>query len=184
MDVRFWGTRGSMAKPGPTTLRYGGNTPCVEIRGVDDTLVVLDCGTGAHGLGQSLLAAGAVTLGWRDMLIAQAEELRKSGKSMILLWMDGGPSQYETFNPKIGSKYQGPARAISTKLPGVQFADFWPRTAQAMDKIALIRSMTSREAEHDRAITLVRTGYPPNPSVRYPTFGSIVARERGPRSTT
>ena len=58
MNVRFWGTRGSVAKPGPTTLRYGGNTSCVETRSVDGTLVVLDCGTGAHGLGHSLMAAG------------------------------------------------------------------------------------------------------------------------------
>src|ERR671936_5848 len=58
MRIRFWGTRGSLAKPGPTTLRYGGNTSCVEVRTADGTLVVLDCGTGAHGLGQALLAAG------------------------------------------------------------------------------------------------------------------------------
>ena len=51
MRVRFWGTRGSLAKPGPTTLRYGGNTSCVEVRTADGTLIVLDCGTGAHGLG-------------------------------------------------------------------------------------------------------------------------------------
>ena len=58
MNVRFWGTRGSVAKPGPTTLRYGGNTSCVEIRSLDGTLLVLDCGTGAHGLGHSLMSAG------------------------------------------------------------------------------------------------------------------------------
>ncbi len=58
MRVRFWGTRGSLAKPGPTTLRYGGNTSCVEVRTVDGTLIILDCGTGAHGLGQALLASG------------------------------------------------------------------------------------------------------------------------------
>src|SRR2546429_167715 len=56
MRVRFWGTRGSIPKPGPTTLRYGGNTACVEVRTADGTLVVLDCGTGAHELGQALLA--------------------------------------------------------------------------------------------------------------------------------
>jgi CheY-like chemotaxis protein/phosphoribosyl 1,2-cyclic phosphodiesterase len=59
MDVRFWGTRGSLAKPGPSTLRYGGNTSCVEVRSADGTLIVLDCGTGAHGLGQALLASPA-----------------------------------------------------------------------------------------------------------------------------
>ena len=58
MDVRFWGTRGSFAKPGRLTLRHGGNTSCVEVRGDDGTLIVLDCGTGAHGLGQALLSAG------------------------------------------------------------------------------------------------------------------------------
>jgi phosphoribosyl 1,2-cyclic phosphodiesterase len=58
MHVRFWGTRGSIAKPGQTTLRYGGNTSCVEVRADDGTLVVLDCGTGAHGLGQVLATEG------------------------------------------------------------------------------------------------------------------------------
>ena len=57
MRVRFWGTRGSIPTPGPTTLRYGGNTACVEVRAADGTLVVLDCGTGAYGLGRALLAA-------------------------------------------------------------------------------------------------------------------------------
>ncbi len=57
MQVCFWGTRGSIAKPGPGTVKYGGNTSCVELRSVADTLVVLDCGTGAHGLGQALLAS-------------------------------------------------------------------------------------------------------------------------------
>ena len=55
MDVRFWGTRGSLAKPGPSTLRYGGNTSCVEVR-TGGTQIILDCGTGGHGLGQALLS--------------------------------------------------------------------------------------------------------------------------------
>ena len=58
MRIRFWGTRGSLAKPGPTTIRYGGNTSCVEVRAEDGTLIILDCGTGAHDLGQSLVASG------------------------------------------------------------------------------------------------------------------------------
>jgi len=59
MRIRFWGTRGSLAKPGPGTLRYGGNTSCVEVRTAAGTLIVLDCGTGAHGLGQVLMGGGA-----------------------------------------------------------------------------------------------------------------------------
>ena len=58
MQVQFWGTRGSLPKPGPTTIRYGGNTLCVEVRTARGTLVVLDCGTGLHGLGLKLLSAG------------------------------------------------------------------------------------------------------------------------------
>ena len=58
MLVRFWGTRGSIAKPGLSTVRYGGNTSCVELRSSSGTLVVLDCGTGAHGLGQALVKSG------------------------------------------------------------------------------------------------------------------------------
>jgi phosphoribosyl 1,2-cyclic phosphodiesterase/ActR/RegA family two-component response regulator len=61
--IRFWGTRGSLATPGPTTLRYGGNTSCVEVRTADGTLIVLDCGTGAHRLGQALLASAAQPVG-------------------------------------------------------------------------------------------------------------------------
>src|SRR2546426_1820492 len=56
MRVRFWGARGSIAKPGPATVRYGGNTSCVEVRSAAGTLLILDCGTGAHGLGHALVA--------------------------------------------------------------------------------------------------------------------------------
>lgn len=123
-------------------------------------------------------ASAALTLSWRDLLLARAAELQKSSKRMILLWMDGGPSQYDTFNPKIGSKYQGPAQAIATNLPGVQIAEYWPKTAHVMDKIALVRSMKSEERDHFRAIKLVRTGYPIQPTINYPTWGSVVARDR------
>ncbi len=125
-----------------------------------------------------LAVAGSVTLGWRDYLMAHAAELQQQGRSMILLWMDGGPSQFDTFNPKIGSENQGPAKAISTALPGVEIADMWPKTAQVLDKIAIIRSMRTPEAEHDRAIAHLRTGYRMNPAIQYPTFGSILSWAR------
>ena len=123
-------------------------------------------------------AAGGLAIGWHDLLVARADELRRAGKSMILLWMDGGPSQFDTFNPKPGSANQGPAFAINTVVPGVQVAEYWPQTARAMNKIALVRSMVSSEKEHDRAIALVRTGYQPSAAIRYPTWGSVVARHR------
>jgi phosphoribosyl 1,2-cyclic phosphodiesterase len=58
VQVRFWGTRGSIPKPGPTTIRYGGNTLCHEIRTARGTLVIIDCGSGLHGLGLKLLQGG------------------------------------------------------------------------------------------------------------------------------
>ena len=58
MKVRFWGTRGSIAKPGSSTVRFGGNTSCVEARSASGTRIILDCGTGAHGLGQALMESG------------------------------------------------------------------------------------------------------------------------------
>ncbi len=123
-------------------------------------------------------AIGVAHIGWRDLLIAQAAELRKQQRSMILLWMDGGPSQFESFNPKPGSPNQGPTKTISTKLPGIEFAEFWPNVASIADKISFIRSMRSGEADHFRAIKLVRSGYPINPTIAYPTWGSVVAMER------
>jgi len=122
--------------------------------------------------------AGALTLSWRDMLLARSKELQMSGKRMILLWMDGGPSQYDTFNPKMGSEFQGPTKAINTNVPGIDIGEHWPKTAQVFDKIALIRSMVSEERDHFRAIKLVRTGYPIKPTIPYPTWGSVVARDR------
>src|SRR5262245_24760593 len=146
---------------------------------------ILDLGVSAHGvvsrrafLKQAALSVGSLGLGFRHLMLAQASTLQRQGKSMILLWMDGGPSQFDTFNPKPDSPNQGPAKAIPTCISGVQFAEYCPQTAQVMDRIALIRSMKSKEAEHDRAIALVRTGYPLLAAIRYPTWGSVVAMKR------
>jgi hypothetical protein len=117
--------------------------------------------------------------GLRQLMAAKADELKKLGKSMILLWMDGAPSQFESFNPKPDSANQGPSKTIQTKLAGVHFDENWTKTAQQIDKIALIRSMKSGEADHFRAIKLVKSGYAPNPAIRYPTWGSVVAMEKG-----
>jgi uncharacterized protein (DUF1501 family) len=129
-------------------------------------------------LGVGAGAVGAMHVGWRDLLIARAAELRKNQKAMILLWMDGGPSQFESFNPKPESENQGPAKSIATALPGVQFAEFWPQVAKVANQISFIRSMKSGEADHFRAIKLTKTGYPLNPTIAYPQWGSVVAHQR------
>jgi hypothetical protein len=123
------------------------------------------------------LAAGS--LQWTDLLCAQTSKLGSSGKACILLWMKGGPSQFETFSPLTNHTNAGEFKAISTAVPGIEIAETLPHTAEVMDDICLIRSMTSKEGSHPRATYLLHTGYLPNPSVRYPSFGSNVAHQIG-----
>jgi len=121
------------------------------------------------------LAAG--TLSWTDLLCAESNELRKRGRAMILLWMQGGPSQFETFSPLPHHANGGETKAIATAASGVQIAEHYPETAKMMRDIALIRSMTSKEGSHPRATYLLHTGYLPTASVHYPAFGSVLAEQ-------
>ena len=125
------------------------------------------------------LAAGAGLLGWKDAVALHADELRQRGLACILLFMRGGPSQFETFDPKPGTPNGGPTEAIATAVSGIRVAASWPRVAAAMKDIALIRSMTNKEGEHQRAAYQLHTGYAPTGSVKYPSLGSIVAHELG-----
>jgi uncharacterized protein (DUF1501 family) len=114
-----------------------------------------------------------------DAIRVQAAELRKQGMACILMFMRGGPSQFETFDPKPGAQSGGPTEAIATAAPGIQIADGWPQVAKQMQDIALIRSMTGREGNHQRAVYQLHTGYAPSGSIKYPSLGSIVASELG-----
>jgi hypothetical protein len=120
-------------------------------------------------------AAGVLPFG--DVVAAHAADLRKRHKACILLWMQGGPSQFETFSPLEGHGNGGGTKAIATTVPGMRFAESWPAVATVADRLAVIRSMTSKEGSHPRASFYLHTGYLPNPSARHPTLGSIVASE-------
>lgn len=126
-----------------------------------------------------VLSAGATIggLGLTDALSLRAGELRRGGKACILLWMQGGPSQFETFDPKVGHANGGETKGIATKIAGVQFAENLPKLATVADRLAVVRSMTSREGEHQRATYLMHTAYLPMASVKYPAMGAIVARD-------
>jgi hypothetical protein len=130
-------------------------------------------------VGAGTAALGA--LGWMEAVALHAEELRKNQMACILLFMRGGPSQMETFDPKPGTGNGGPTKAISTAASGIQIAEHWDNVARAMKDIALIRSMTNREGEHQRATYQLHTGYVPMGSVKFPSFGSVVASEIGPK---
>jgi hypothetical protein len=116
---------------------------------------------------------------WSDALSAFAGQMKQQGKACILLWMAGGPSQFESFDPKPGADTQGPTRAIDTAVPGIRIAEHWTNTARVMNDLAIIRSMTSKEGNHGRATYLLHTSYPPSGGIVHPGFGSTVAREIG-----
>ncbi|HEX4143792.1 MAG TPA: DUF1501 domain-containing protein [Pirellulales bacterium] len=128
-----------------------------------------------RGLSAAALAAGSLT--WRDALATEADELRRQGKACILLWMQGGPSQFETFSPKPDHANGGATKAIKTTVPGIEVSENFPRVAEQAKHLAIIRSMTSKEGSHPRASYLLHTGYLPTASVKYPAFGSIAAKE-------
>ena len=95
-------------------------------------------------------------------------------RSMITLWMGGGPSQLETWDPHPGGAIGGPTKAISTSVPGLQIAGLLPLMAERMDRVSLIRSLTSKEGDHERGTYFVKTGYRPDPTVQHPAIGAVI----------
>ncbi|MDB5215951.1 MAG: hypothetical protein JWO86_3878 [Myxococcaceae bacterium] len=104
------------------------------------------------------------------------------GKSVILLYMNGGPSHIDTWDPKTG-KVAGPAKSIKTNVPGVMISEHMPKLASMASKLAIVRGMTSKEGNHQRAQYLLRTGYSPNPTVAHPSLAAWVAKRFGEPNT-
>ncbi len=105
-------------------------------------------------------------------------------KSVIHIFLPGGMSSQETFDPKPHApiEYRGELRSIDTKIRGEQFSELLPQTAQIADKITVIRSMTHGEAAHERGTHNMFTGYRPSPALMFPSMGSVVSHELGPRN--
>jgi hypothetical protein len=129
--------------------------------------------------GIALGAAGLSSVSFTDLMALQAEELRKRQMACILLWMGGGPSQLETFDPKPGTDHGGPTQAIETAVPGIKIAHGWDKLAGVMKDVALIRSMTNKEGNHQRATYQMHTGYAPTGTVKHPNIGCCIANELG-----
>src|SRR6185436_16355497 len=149
---------------------------CVDVR-IDGRGVVSRRGFLRHLAGGGAALAG---LRWGERLGLHAAELRRQGRACILLWMAGGPSQFETFDPKPGAETQGPTRAIATSVPGIQIAEHWPRVARVMNDLVVLRSLTSKEGNLGRATYLLHTSYAPSGGIVHPGFGALVARAIGP----
>ena len=110
-------------------------------------------------------------------LLANAEELKKQHKSAILLWMGGGPSTMDIWDLKPGQATGGPFQQISTSVDGIAISEHMPMTAKQMHHLAIVRSMSTREADHQRGRYYMHTGFVPNPNVEHPGYGSLIAHE-------
>ncbi|MBL8792354.1 MAG: DUF1501 domain-containing protein [Planctomycetia bacterium] len=128
---------------------------------------------------------GACYSNWLNLLAARAGEQAARGvkhKSCILLWMDGGPAHLDTFDlkPDAPDTVRGEFKPIQTAVPGMQFSERFPRLAPLAGDLALLRGMSTGEAEHGRACNYMHSGYKPGAGgLRYPGLGSILSASRG-----
>ncbi len=152
------------------------------MRDIDKTF--FHCGTSDHFARRTLLkAAGLSGLAWLTPLAtvlarqAETEPRGRQAKSVILLWLQGGPSQLETFDPHPGKKIAGGTKSIETASAGVQLAAGFEQLADQMQHVSLVRSIVSKEGDHERATYNVKTGYRPDPTVVHPSIGAVVCHQ-------
>lgn len=140
---------------------------------------------------RDLLRVGGLTalgFGLGDLFRAQrlaaaagnSNAVRQRARSCVLIWLDGGPSHLETFDlkPDAPKEVRGPLESIETKVPGIRISECLPNTAAMLDRIAIIRSMTSPLGEHNFGTHYLMTGYKPTPVLEYPAFGAVLAEVR------
>jgi len=115
--------------------------------------------------------------GWLGAMADEAAKNPRRKRSCILLWMNGGPSQMDTFDLKPGHANGGPYKEIETSVPGIKISEHLPKIARHADRMAIIRSMATKEADHGRATYQMRTGHLAGGPVHYPTIGSVFSKE-------
>jgi hypothetical protein len=139
--------------------------------------------TRRHWLGHlASTALGVPAIQFFNSLEASAQQLRKNNRKCIVLWMGGGPSHLDIWDLKPDSeKNGGPFHPIDTSVPGIRISEHLPKMARHMHQLNIIRSLDSKEGNHDRGTYLMHTGYAPNPTVVHPGWGSVCAMELGER---
>src|ERR1700719_1585194 len=143
---------------------------------------MFDSGKLSRREAMQLTAAGVVGFsmsGWLEAMAQENAANPQRNRSCILLWMNGGPSQMDTFDLKPGHANGGPYQETATNVPGIRISEHLPRIARHMDKMAIIRSMSTREGDHGRGTFYMRSGYLPQGPIQYPTLGSLVVRHIG-----
>lgn len=147
------------------------------------------CGSNDHrvsrrgflGTAAAASALGAADMTTLDLLQSPvlAAEVKQQQKHVILLWLAGGPSQLETWDPKPGRPTGGPFRAIPTNVPGVHISELMPKLAQRMQHTAVIRSLNTRNADHGGGAAMMETGRAVEQGLPYPDLGAMIANELG-----
>jgi uncharacterized protein (DUF1501 family) len=119
-------------------------------------------------------------LGFQDMLSpANADELRRQDKRVLVIFLAGGVSQLETWDPKPGTNTGGPFQAIPTTVPGTHICELLPHTALQAHRLAIVRGVNTAEDDHGKGAYIMQTGRRQNPAERYPHFGSVMAKLLG-----
>ncbi|MDF1752353.1 MAG: DUF1501 domain-containing protein [Verrucomicrobiales bacterium] len=109
-----------------------------------------------------------------------ANDIAKNNKQVLFIWLDGGISQFESWDPKPNTRFGGPFRTIPTALPGVHFCELMQRTAKIADKLSIIRNLETQDNSHSAGVPRILRGDPDNRGVIYPYFGSAVSKLLGP----
>jgi Protein of unknown function (DUF1501) len=107
---------------------------------------------------------------------ANAQQLRRNNKSVVILWMGGGPATIDIWDLKPGRPTGGEFTEIQTAAQGVRISQHMPKVAEQMRNLAIIRSLSTSEGDHNRGTQLMHTSYTPNPAIAFPTLGSIMAK--------
>ncbi len=123
--------------------------------------------------------AGLSATGILRRLGLRADEIKRQGRACIMVFLTGAPSQMETWDPKPGTDNGGPTKSIDTTIPGVAFAEYWPKLAQMASELGVIRTVAGKEAAHERGRYHLRTGRRLTGTANHPHFGSVVARTLG-----
>lgn len=146
-----------------------------------------DCGGADHRLHRRMflegtcggLAASAASFSGLFSIPAFGQSMRQQAKRCIMLWLCGAPSQFETWDPKPRTRTSGPFCSIPTCLPGIHVSELMPKCATILDKMAIIRSMSTKPSEHFEGIDMLTRGHAPRPPFQRPILGSVLAQQLG-----
>jgi len=130
-------------------------------------------------------SAGALAFGALGGMISPqaAEAMRKQEKQVLFVWLDGGMSQLESWDPKPNTEFGGPFRTIKTSVPGTHFSELMPQCAKQAHRLCVVRNIATKDNAHSSGVARIQRGDPKNRGVAYPFFGSSIAKLMGPTAS-